>query len=132
MKKSRFKAPYNKEGKPAFSHAQLKTAKGVYLIKDKKGVLVYVGHSVKHLYKTMYRHFQEWNDNTQYRARYSKQGNTVRIVITTAQQAPRLEQALILKHRPRDNQQKLDLFLTPKIQQEVIEQYYESEFINPF
>lgn len=131
MHKSRFKAPYNKAGKPTYSHAKIKAAAGVYLIKNKAGKLLYIGHSTKHLYKTMYRHFQSWNDKTQYRATYNKKGYSVMIVKTTAKQAPELEKSLILKHRPKDNKIKLDLFLTPIKQEKIITKYKESDY-TPF
>ena len=95
MKKSRFKKPYLKNGKTAFRHISGKA--GVYLIKSiKTGKILYVGHSKTDLYKTMYRHFQEWNDNTQVRTTFAnKNAYTVRVVLTTPARAARLEKGLI-------------------------------------
>lgn len=104
MKVTRFYPPYQPNGKTTFPEAQKKS--GVYLIKkDKK--LVYVGYSETDLYKTMYRHFQSWNDPTQYRVTYQKQlkkhSFTVRIIFCTPGQAKRLEAYLILRYTPEDN-----------------------------
>ena len=58
MKKSKWRPPYTKDGKTNFP---LRKKSGVYLIKKKDlGSIVYVGFSGSDLYKTMYRHFQQW------------------------------------------------------------------------
>jgi len=82
---------------------------GVYLVKDKRiNKIVYVGYSGTDLYKTMYRHFQEWNDKGErYRFVVSKSeavNYTVRIIFCTPTQAYRLEQALIYKLQPSENE----------------------------
>ena len=99
MKKSRFKPPYNKEGlKTMFP--KLRGKSGVYIIKSiRTGKIVYIGHSQSDLYKTMYRHFQSWNDESQIRTTYPKKGYTVRIVLTSKTRAKWLEKALILKYK---------------------------------
>jgi len=101
MKKSRAKSPYI-NGKPRF-----KTRKrpGVYVI-YKNSIPVYVGYSGSDVYKTLYRHFQSWNDPRQIRKTYSKSDAniTIRVVYTrTAKQASDLEYALIVKYQPADN-----------------------------
>jgi excinuclease UvrABC nuclease subunit len=76
---------------------------GVYIIK-KAGKIVYVGFSGTNIYKTMYRHFQSWNDRTQQRVTYKNLKNiTVRVIYCTPVQANRLEKFLILKYKPIDN-----------------------------
>ena len=76
---------------------------GVYLIKMKgPGKVVYIGYSASNLYKTIYRHFQEWNDVRE-RIVYAKVGYLVRILFCSKTQALRLERYLINKYRPRDN-----------------------------
>lgn len=109
MNKSRFQPPYTKEGKTNFRYTFEKC--GVYLIQNKKGKIVYVGESQSNLYKTMYRHFQNWTTSQQVRAVYPKQGYTVRVVLTKRAEAPHLEMALILKYKPRDNPNKLQTAL---------------------
>lgn len=114
MKKSRFKPPYLKgEKKTAFPKIQNKS--GVYLVKSiRTGDIVYIGYSGSNIYKTMYRHFQSWNDPTQTRVTYPKKGYIVRVVLTTPKRAQWLERALILKYKPKDNPDKLELFQASK------------------
>jgi excinuclease UvrABC nuclease subunit len=106
MYKLRFAPPYKKNGKTAFPEA---TRPGVYLIKE-NGKLVYIGMSQSNVYKALYRHFQTWNDRRSERVTYVDRMNrldyTVRIVYATPAQAARLEMALIIKHKPRDNENK--------------------------
>ena len=107
MKKFKFIPPYKSPGKTNFPKAQ--NHSGVYLIKE-NGKLVYVGYSAKNLYKTMYRHFQQWHHNYQEAITYVNKLNRhkylVRVIYCTPQQAQRLERALIIKHKPRDNDMK--------------------------
>jgi len=81
---------------------------GVYIIK-RDGKIIYVGDADGLLYKTAIRHFQKWND-TEYKKRISYKDTlddyryTIRLVVTnTAEQAHKLEQALIKKYDPEDN-----------------------------
>ena len=116
MIKSR-KHPAYKNGKPYF------TAKrpGVYLIYQ-NNELVYVGHSSYDLYKTMYRHFQRWNDPKQARVTYSPENTNikVRVIYTTAIRAKKLEKALILKYQPKDNPEKYENFVLDKKSEKVL------------
>ena len=109
MKKTKYFEPYNKAGKCNLTQNQGACA-GVYIIyKDLKPV--YVGYSASNLYKTMYRHFQNWNDPTQRRVSYSNlKGIKCRVIFTTVKRAQILEEALILKLKPRDNENKLRLY----------------------
>lgn len=131
MKVTRFYPPYQKDGKTTFPEAQKQS--GVYLIK-KEGKLVYVGYSETDLYKTMYRHFQHWNDPKQYRVSYQsemkKNRFTVRVIFCTPRQAKRLESYLILRHLPDDNIQGMndEKYSTPEMKQimEAGEKYHET------
>lgn len=112
MIKSRFKKAYNTQGKTNFPHTTKKS--GVYLIMNKKNEIVYIGFSGTNIYKTMYRHFQSWNDPTQVRATFPKKGYKIRVVFTTPVKAHKLEKALILKYKPKGNPDKLKGYqLTP-------------------
>jgi excinuclease UvrABC nuclease subunit len=83
---------------------------GVYFIYD-QNELVYVGSSSSNVYKTLTRHFQQWNDRTQIRITYPQTPNyKVRIIYCTPKQAAALEFAAIKKMKPRDNPNKYDLF----------------------
>ena len=93
--------PYNEKGKPTFKK---RNVKGVYIIRNKKEIL-YIGYSGTDLYKTMYRHFQKWNDYSQVRVEYKNISNLkIDIILTSTKlQASRLEKALIIKYKPKDN-----------------------------
>ena len=108
MKKTRFFYPYTNN-----RCALTKSGIGVYIIK-KSGKIVYIGYSSYDVKKTMYRHFQNWNDKTQRRVVYKDLKEvTVRVVFCrTEKQAAILEEVLILKHRPKDNEQKINLYST--------------------
>jgi len=79
MSKSRFLPPYNETGGTTFKDTVSKP--GVYLIKNSVGEIIYVGYSKNNLYRTLYRHFQVWNDRNP-RITYKKTGYTVQIAFT--------------------------------------------------
>ena len=87
---------------------------GVYFIRHKATkAVVYVGMSTGQLKKTIYRHFQDWNDKTRNalwgsseRKSYPKAGYELRFIETTPQQAQRLEKYYIGKLEPKDNAEK--------------------------
>lgn len=110
MKKSKFLEPYRPTGKATFNNIDKKS--GIYLIKE-NNTIVYIGYSGTNLYKTMYRHFQQWKHRSQEVVTYAGKRHkyTVRVVLCTPAQAARLERALIVKHQPRDNKQKYDSLL---------------------
>lgn len=108
MKRTRRRRPYSDGGRTSFP---LRRVPGVYLIYDDQGGLVYVGYGAKEAYKPLYRHFQVWNDKTRVRTTFDRDTHTVRIIYTrTAAQAARLERALIIKHRPPGNPNKLEQY----------------------
>lgn len=122
MIKTRAYSPYI-NGRPRF------TAKspGVYVIM-KRGRPYYVGFSGSNVYKTMYRHFQSWNDPRQVRVVYSKNSPdiTARVIYTnTARQAANLERALIIKYSPKDNPQKLINYTTTPQEEKIYHEYEE-------
>ena len=102
MKISKWFEPY-KNGKPTLEYKKTQRP-AVYFIRENKKI-VYVGYSTTNLYKTMYRHFQKWNDKQQERKVYDKK-TEVRVIFCTALQADRLETYLIQKLKPRDNAHK--------------------------
>ena len=105
--KSRLIPPYQ----PGNLKSNLGFAKGksgVYLIYNADQVCVYVGYSETQLEKTVLRHFQHWKDWRQKRVSYTdRDAMKVRIIITTAIRAAKLEKALILTLKPKDNPDKL-------------------------
>ena len=118
MYKFRSKAPYT-NGKTNFRYTSKKS--GVYLI-YKNDVLRYVGMSKTDVYKTMYRHFQSWNDPTQVRTTYNGKSKDIRcrVVLCTPAQAVRLEKMLILKHKPKDNPNKYLSFKPVKLDKKAL------------
>jgi|WetSurMetagenome_2_1015567.scaffolds.fasta_scaffold728884_2 excinuclease UvrABC nuclease subunit len=105
MKKSKFLPLYYPSGKTTFNTSQ---RPGVYLIKE-NNIVVYIGYSAYSIYKTMYRHFQAWTHKQQqvvtYKQTYAK-NYTARLIYCTPKQAISLERTLILKYKPRDNENK--------------------------
>ena len=108
VKASKWFAPYFKEysreiiGKGL--NKNIGKQSGVYLIKDSgNNKVVYCGHSKTQLYKTIYRHFQQWNDRQQERIVFDKKGFQIRIILCTPSQCIRLETYLINKLKPKYN-----------------------------
>jgi excinuclease UvrABC nuclease subunit len=121
MIKTRLYSPYDAKGKTTFPS---RARSGVYLI-FKDEVLRYVGYSATDLYKTMYRHFQEWPDPRQVRIVYKNlKGIKVRVIYCTPAQAAKLERAIIIRHEPTDNPQKLLNFKMDAGETTVIKKYY--------
>lgn len=85
---------------------------GVYIIRSKRTKeILYVGHSSKQLYKTLYRHFQDWESSTQYRATYYQHSAYEIMIILTGScdTAYMTEQYYIHKVKPRDGVRKLEV-----------------------
>jgi hypothetical protein len=124
MKKFRRQTPYNKDGTTNFRYTQGKP--GCYVI-YKGDKPVYVGMSGTNVYKTMYRHFQSWNDKTQVRITYKPKAVkpfSCRVILCTPSQAARLEKMLILKYKPKDNPMKYNLFTADKQDIKVYDEYF--------
>lgn len=98
--------------------SQYRGKAGVYLIKRRKGRIVYIGSSRNDVYRECMRHFYEYNDAKdplqglllfnffgQRRVYFDPEKNdySVRIVLTPPKDAPKLEAALIDKHKPEMN-----------------------------
>ena len=132
MKLTKTFKPYTKEGRCTLQPKE-GTRAGVYIIGKKingKPQIVYVGYSATNLYKTMYRHFQNWNDTSQQRVTYKQLSDVfIRVVFCGGQKAALLEEALILKYKPRDNNLKLELY-TERQRDKIISEFTtEAEFI---
>jgi excinuclease UvrABC nuclease subunit len=84
----------------------------VYAIK-KNNRIIYVGYSGTNLKKTLYRHFQNWNDREQERFVYPKTGLKVKIYQAGKITAPKLEKFLIDKYKPKDNKLKYKSLFDP-------------------
>lgn len=136
MKVFKYHPPYRPNGRCAFP--ETKSRSGIYLIKE-NDKLVYIGFSSADLYKTMYRHFQEWTDRSYkggrvipaeirvtYKARMKRNRYTVRIVFCTAIQAARLEKMLIIKHNPRDNHLKYENYNQTAWDNNIVDAYLDA------
>lgn len=106
---------------------------GVYIVKENNKI-VYVGMSRTNLYKTLYRHFQQWNHSLQevvtYANKLKRHRYTVRVILCTPLQAEKLERALIIKYKPRDNWMKYQGYQLRTSDNNLVEQYEEMEVIN--
>jgi len=133
MKVFKYHPPYKANGRTSFPETVKKS--GVYLIKE-NSILVYVGFSQNNLYKTLYRHFQEWTDKSYrggrsappehrvtYVSKMKRHNYTVRIVYFSTAQAARLEKMLIRKHNPRDNWMKYEEYQQTGWDDKVITEY---------
>jgi hypothetical protein len=113
--------PYSASGKSNLGFTQKKT--GVYIIREKmrgqRYKTVYIGHSTGDLYKTISRHFQDWNDKEQpervtYKKFFAYRKYIVQIGFCHAKQVLPLEAALIEKYQPRDNTSQMQFNLTDR------------------
>jgi len=121
MIKTKFKQPYNAAGNTTL----LKDYKtGVYIIKE-NGKVVYIGVSLRNIYKTLYRHFENWNHANQDVTCYDIDSKkyTYRVVFCTESQAHVLEKILIKKLKPRDNRHKHESYAIEKYRKQVYNMY---------
>ena len=126
MYKQRKAYPYKLINGVKHTTFNIRGVAGVYLIYDNEE-LVYVGYSGNNLYRTLYHHFTQWNDNKQYRAIYSEK-HVVRVVYCkTAAQAANLEKALIIKFQPRDNEQKYSEYTTEPKEDRALVEFLDSD-----
>lgn len=82
---------------------------GVYLIRENRK-LIYIGNSRTNIYKTMIRHFQQWNDSEQDRITYKEKSKSKEfyydftfLELSEHKTILRTEKSLIKKFLPRDN-----------------------------
>jgi len=96
--------PYNEKGKTNLKKLTNHRF-GVYCIRNKKTQeILYIGHSSSNLYKTLYRHFQTYNDtHKQFRAYYPNRNNIeVSVILSRKTHAPKIEMSLIKEYKPVD------------------------------
>lgn len=104
---------------------------GVYIIKSGSNI-VYVGYSASNLYKTFTRHFQSWEDR-QIRITYknrSADNYTARIIFCGPIKAKKLEMALVIKYKPRDNPNKYDQYLLDLNDKNLLKELDGSDIVN--
>jgi len=77
---------------------------GVYFIKNaENNKIEYIGFSQSQLYKTIYRHFQKWNDKAQERIIFNKRNHKIKIIFCSPSKALKFEKILIQRYKPRFN-----------------------------
>lgn len=83
---------------------------GIYIIRDAfTKAITYIGMSKSNVYKAMYRHFQQWNDRSQYRVTYpNRTGFEVRLIIVPSEKVDYTERRLIRFFNPRDNAERYE------------------------
>ena len=131
LKVSRLIEPYDSKGHSNLIFANKRS--GVYLI-YKDGVLVYVGFSGVNLYKTCTRHFQEWSSKWQRVTTYVNSLKyckfQVRVILCSPARAARLEKALIIKWKPKDNPDKLKGYTLNESEEEIYTDFKETPCTN--
>lgn len=126
MYKQRIAKPYKIVNGVKHTTFNIRNVPGVYII-YKKNTIIYVGFSGNNLYRTMYRHFQDWKKSKQYRAVYDPNDVKVRVIYCkTPIQAYRLEKALILKYDPIGNKHTYELFETDHYEKKELEKFEDS------
>lgn len=114
--------PFNAKGRSNLGFTNGKT--GVYIIREKKArgkryATVYVGHSAGDLYKTITRHFQEWNDKEQpqrvtYKSFLPFRKYIIQVAFCHRSQLLPLEAGLIERYQPRDNTSQMQFNLSER------------------
>lgn len=100
--KQRLVAPYKEIKGEKHTTCNLRNVGGIYIIYDANLKVKYVGMSSNNLYRTMYRHFQSWNDRTQIRITYNPDKVKVAVCYCTdLEKIYKLEKALIIKYRDK-------------------------------
>lgn len=114
-----YRVPVEGDGFAAWLR-ELRTASGVYVIKEKphfldRGEVLYVGESDRGcLYKTLCRHFQAWGGHTA-GATYDRRRVVVAVLrFRKPERVKATQWRLIEKLRPRDNVQR-SLFAAPEV-----------------
>lgn len=132
-----FVKPYylNGKGKRAYLSQKKFKVPGVYIIKE-NDIVVYIGMSKSDVWRSLYRHFQEWNDWRRERITYKhlmqQHKYEVSVIRTTPFDASQLETVLIQKYRPRDNTAKLEAIHEEQISPEIVVNKNDEENDLPF
>lgn len=125
--KQKLSAPYKIENGKKKTVFNIRFKAGVYMI-FKRSKIVYIGFSGSDVYKALYRHFESWNDKTQIRITYDPNKVKVRLIYCrTYIQADRLEKALILKYKPKDNPNKYIQFEADDKEKEILTEFIDTD-----
>jgi excinuclease UvrABC nuclease subunit len=123
-----------KNGKISKELIKYKGSRGVYMIKDEKGKILYVGATYYSLYASVGRRFQVWNDDKPNgekrfnRATYSPKGLKFRVMVMPDSfkeaRILKVETFYIKKLDPRDNIEDIDYGPMSIKKGETVEQFY--------
>ena len=100
--KQRLVKPYKEVKGVKHTTCNLRNVGGIYIIYDLYQNVKYIGMSGNNLYRTMYRHFQDWKSSNQIRVTYNP--NRVKVAVTYSTDINKiydLEKALIIKYRDK-------------------------------
>lgn len=100
--KQRLVKPYKEIKGVKHTTCNLRNVGGVYIIYDLNLKVKYIGMSGNNLYRTMYRHFQEWGTSNQIRITYNPGKIKVAVTYCTDEEKIyKLEKALIIRYRDK-------------------------------
>ena len=100
--KQRLVKPYKEVKGVKHTTCNLRNVGGVYIVYDLYGKVKYIGMSGNNLYRTMYRHFQEWRASDQIRITYNPDKVKVAVTYCTDEEKIyKLEKALIIRYRDK-------------------------------
>jgi excinuclease UvrABC nuclease subunit len=105
----------NNKLKPNLRLGSKKFNTGVYFIKNAEtNEIVYIGFSQSNLHRTLYRHFQVWNDEALQKAGknrivLNKRNHKVKIIFCSGSKALKFEKILIQRYKPKFNKLQYDL-----------------------
>ena len=100
--KQRIVKPYKEVKGIKHTTCNLRNVGGIYIIYDLNQKVKYIGMSSNNLYRTMYRHFQEWKSSNQVRVTYN--GEKIKVAVTYSDDINKiydLEKALIIRYRDK-------------------------------
>ena len=105
----------NKKLKPNLRINSKRFNSGCYFIKNAEtNKILYIGFSQTQLHKTIYRHFQVWNDKALQKAGkerkvFNKRNHKVKIIFCSPTKAAKFEKILIQRYKPKYNELQYDL-----------------------
>ena len=100
--KQRLVKPYKEVKGVKHTTCNLRNVGGVYIIYDLNLKVKYIGMSGNNLYRTMYRHFQDWKSSDQVRVTYNPEKVKIAVTYCTDEEKIyKLEKALIIRYRDK-------------------------------
>ena len=127
--KQRLVKPYKEVKGIKHTTCNLRNVGGIYIVYDLYGKVKYIGMSGNNLYRTMYRHFQDWKSSDQIRVTYNPEKVKVAVTYSTdINKIYELEKALIIRYRDKyklDNPNQYREKKQDKYVKSILEEYEE-------